>query len=135
MTKHLGLLIAIVAGLTLTSTAATAANEADQSPTPDISGKWALDLDTGGGTMATELALQQDGKDVTGVFSGLHDMTLKVQGRWDAAELTLSAHGEGHGGEVSLDFKGRLQKDGTLKGTVTTQMGEMTWIARRVPKG
>jgi len=134
--KHLGILMAAVACLALTAGAPAGGSGVQQPPAESVTGTWALDIDTGSGLLSAELALQQDGKDVTGTFSGLHDMTLVVQGRWDAGELTLSTHGDGHGGEqLSLGFKGRLQKDATLKGSLTTHMGEVTWVARRVPRG
>lgn len=102
-----------------------------QAAPPSVAGKWLMTFETDQGVMTASLVLEQQGEAVTGRFSGLHDMDLGVRGEWTAAQLAFEASGDAHGQTVSINFVCTLEKDGTLKGRLTSEMGAMPWTAAR----
>ncbi len=101
------------------------------STVPEVAGKWVLTIGAADEAVATELVLEQAGAEVKGSLSGLHGMTLSVEGRWSEGTLGFSALAHADHGELSLDFTGTLEKDGTLKGSMSSPMGERPWRAER----
>ena len=101
----------------------------DQKAAPGVAGRWTMSVKGGPhGDTTMGLALEQKGKQVTGIFSTPHGDELQVQGDFADATLTLATPG---GGDVKITMSAKLKEDGTLDGYLSSQMGDMTWTARR----
>lgn len=110
-------LLAMVACAVLTSSA------------PTVTGTWTMTVDSPHGLMTTSLTLKEDGGSVTGTFtSGGHMPDMNVSGSFEDGTLKLETTGDHHG---ALTFTAKLQEDGTLSGSVSTEIGDMDWTARR----
>ena len=74
------------------------------------------------------LTLEQNGKKVSGILATPHGDDLQMEGEFAAGTLTLATPG---GGESKITMTAKLKDDGTLDGYLSSQMGDMTWTARR----
>ena len=74
------------------------------------------------------LTLEQNGKKVSGIFATPHGDDLQLEGEFAEGTLTLATPG---GGEAKITMTAKLKDDGTLDGYLSSQMGDMTWTARR----
>ena len=81
------------------------------------------------GDMAMGLSLKQEGTKVTGTLTTDHTGDLPVEGELQGRTLKLSTTGNA---EPQLTLTGTLKDEGTLGGTLSSQMGDMTWSAERV---
>ena len=74
------------------------------------------------------LDLAQEGKKVTGTLATPHGDDLRVDGEFVGGTLTLATPG---GGDSHITMTAKLKDDGTLDGYISSQMGDMTWTAKR----
>ena len=96
---------------------------------PSVAGRWTVAVKGGPhGDMTMGLELEQNGKKVTGTFATPHGDDLQVEGELSEGTLTLATPGEG---ESRITMTAKLKEDGTLDGYLSSQMGDMTWTARR----
>ena len=103
----------------------------DQKAAPGIAGRWTMSVKGGPhGDATMGLALEQKGKQVSGTFATPHGDDLQVQGEFAEGTLTLATPG---GGDAKITMTAKLKDDGTLDGYLSSQMGDMTWTARRAP--
>jgi len=103
----------------------------DQKAAPGIAGRWTMSVKGGPhGDATMGLALEQKGKQVSGTFATPHGDDLQVQGEFAEGTLTLATPG---GGDSKITMTAKLKDDGTLDGYLSSQMGDMTWTARRAP--
>lgn len=103
--------------------------KADQKAAPRVAGKWTVSVKGGQhGDATMGLALEQDGKQVSGIFATPHGDNLQVQGEFAERTLTLATPG---GGDSRITMTAKLKDDGTLDGYMSSQFGDMTWTARR----
>ena len=77
------------------------------------------------------LELTQEGKKVSGAFATPHGDELQVAGEFAENTLNLATTS---GGESKISMTAKLKEDGTLDGYLSSQMGDMTWTARRVAR-
>jgi hypothetical protein len=83
------------------------------------------------GDVRMGLELTQEGKKVSGTFATPHGDDLQVTGEFAEGTLTLATTS---GGESKISMTAKLKEDGTLDGYLSSQMGDMTWTARRVTR-
>ncbi|HEY2433239.1 MAG TPA: hypothetical protein VGI12_11250 [Vicinamibacterales bacterium] len=96
---------------------------------PTVDGAWTMTVSgSPHGDAAMGLTLKQDGTKVSGTFSSPHG-DMAIAGEFVNGELKLSTT-SGTEDEKIL-FSARLRDDGTLAGSVSSPMGDMTWTARR----
>jgi hypothetical protein len=101
----------------------------DQKPAPGVAGRWTMSVKGGPhGDTTMGLALEQNGKKVSGIFATPHGDDLQVVGEFAEGTLALATPG---GGESKITMTAKLKDDGTLDGYLSSQLGDMTWTARR----
>ena len=99
---------------------------------PSVGGRWAMSVDAGPhGNTTMGLVLTQDGSKVTGTFSSPHG-DMAVAGEFAQGELKVATTAGKEDDRIYL--QARLNEDGTLAGTLSSPMGDMTWTAKRVKK-
>jgi hypothetical protein len=85
------------------------------------------------GSITSTMVLKQDGKSITGTFSNPHgEGLLPVVGQLVDGALTFNVDMKADDHEMHLAFKGAVKDDGSLAGTMTSQMGESKWTAVRM---
>ena len=95
---------------------------------PDLTGTWALAVDSPHGTAAMSLVLTQKGERVDGTFISGHGHDVTLAGQFTGGALKLESADEG---DHKVIFNARLKDDGTLAGYVSGPMGDMKWTASR----
>jgi hypothetical protein len=105
---------------------AAAATIAGTSASATIAGKWTLtsDVSTGGPSV---LDIKVDGTTVSGTLNGPSG-NLTVVGEYKDATLVFSVD---YQGQVTVNFIGKLQEDGSLAGTLEYGQGPFNWKAVR----
>ena len=99
----------------------------------DLSGAWTLTVRTDQGVTTPTWNLTQEGTRLTGRYSsealGQNDVTGSVEG--GAITISFEANLQGQG--VPVVYRGTLQDDGTLAGTIDVAGGMLTgsFTARR----
>ena len=97
----------------------------------NVTGTWTMNVEGGPhGNATMGLVLKQDGTKVTGTFSSGHSADMEVTGQFKDGQLDV----ETQGGESRIIFSARLKADGTLSGSISSQMGDMKWTASRQPE-
>ena len=128
--KRLTLLVAFVTALCLASPALFAHVGAQDKPI-DVSGRWALTVETAGGTGSPSVELEQGGETLTGNYSSEVFGEQKVTGTIKGTAITFGFTTEFQGSKVAVTYAGTV--DGaTMKGTVTVgEMGEGTFTGKK----
>jgi hypothetical protein len=78
--------------------------------------------------MTIVLELKQDGKNLTGNFMIPDHGDLDVVGEFADGKIQLNSTENGY---AQLSMVGKLNSDGSLAGSLTSTMGDMTWTATR----
>jgi hypothetical protein len=103
-----------------------------------VDGRWTMHVKGGPhGDMTMNLELAQgsekdskkDSRKITGTFTTPHG-DLPVEGELVDATLTIATTG----GDTQVSLTAKLKENGTLEGYLSSQMGDMTWTARRAGK-
>jgi hypothetical protein len=132
-TRTMGLL-AVIALMVLPTTEARGAHRdqektADQKAAPGVAGRWTVSVKgSPHGDVTMGLNLAQEGKKVSGTLATPHGDDLQVEGEFIEGKLTIATPGEG---ESRISMTAKLKEDGTLDGYLSSQMGDMTWTAKR----
>jgi hypothetical protein len=99
---------------------------------PSVAGRWRMSVDAGAhGTTSMGLALEQDGKKVTGTFLSPHG-EMPVQGEFVDGTLQLATTSKEEDDTPHITLNATLNDDGTLAGYLSSQRGDLTWTAERV---
>jgi len=129
--------VAIVVAIALSGSLPTGTHRApavqdkktDQQAAPGVAGRWTMSVKGGPhGDATMGLALEQKGKQVSGIFATPHGDDLQVQGEFAEGTLTLATPG---GGDAKITMTAKLKDNGTLDVYMSSQLGDMTWTARR----
>ena len=80
------------------------------------------------GATTMGMALEQEGKTVTGSFASPHG-ELALAGEFADGTLTLATK---NADGPQITFNAKLKENGTLAGYLSSEMGDMTWTAERV---
>jgi hypothetical protein len=93
-----------------------------------VTGTWTMNVEGGPhGNATMGLVLKQEGTKVTGTFSSGHSADMEVAGQFKDGQLDV----ETKGGESRIIFSAKLKADGTLSGSISSEMGDMKWTASR----
>ena len=104
----------------------------EEKSAPSVTGRWSMSVKgSPHGDVTMGLELTQEGKKVSGSFATPHGDNLQVAGEFAEGTLTLATTS---GGESKISMTAKLKEDGTLDGYLSSQMGDMTWTARRVTR-
>ena len=95
---------------------------------PSVAGQWTLNVKSPHGEVGMALDLTQEGKKITGTLATPHGDDLPVTGEFIENTLTLATPGSG---DSRITMTAKLKENGTLDGYLSSQMGDMTWTARR----
>jgi hypothetical protein len=91
----------------------------------NVTGKWTLTVETGGGSGSPTLTFKQDGEKLTGHYSsqtlGEADFTGTVKG--NAIQFTFNANAQGT--EIDVVYAGTVDGN-TMKGTVNMAGGQLS---------
>ncbi len=134
MTTRTTAFLAVIALTVLPATEARTAHcyqatKTDQKAEEGVAGRWtAFVKGSPHGDITMGLDLAQEGKKVTGTLATPHGDNLQVEGEFVGGMLTLATPG---GGDAHITMKAKLKDDGTLDGYLSSQMGDMTWTAKR----
>lgn len=97
----------------------------------DVSGTWALAVETAGGTGNPSVTLEQKGESLTGTYSSPLFGEQKVTGSIKGNAFTFSFTGTIEGNTFTVTYSGTVEKD-TMSGKVTLgEMGEGTFTGKR----
>jgi hypothetical protein len=97
----------------------------------DVTGKWALDVQTSGGNGTPTVTLKQDGEKVTGHYSSATLGEADVTGTIKGADLTFSFTANVQGTSINVTYTGTVDKD-SMKGSVSLgDVGEGTFTGKR----
>jgi hypothetical protein len=94
-----------------------------------VAGKWTLSVNSPHGSVSMDLVLKQDGKKVTGTLTHGRAADIPIQGEF--ADGALSFQVAAQGDLEAMEFRGKLQADGTLSGYFTGSMGDMKVAGKR----
>jgi hypothetical protein len=119
------IVLALIAAAPLTA-------QSSASKPASVAGNWDVSISMQDGTLPATMALALDGKKVTGTFNSEHSGEVPVDGQFVDGRLTFTAlvH-SGSPQEMKIEFAGALKADGTMAGTLSSPMGDMTWTASR----
>ena len=109
-----------------------------------VAGTWTMSAEG----MSLRLVLAQKGKTVTGTLQNPHGGVIPVTGEFAGGQLTFSgssdtpadgpgAHAEPAPGfalsahPIQVSATGTVKADGSLAGSLTSNVGDMTWTAVR----
>jgi len=122
------MLLLITVVLSALATTARAQTDKDRKA-PSVSGGWTLNVDGGPhGAVTMGLSLKQADEKITGSFSSPHG-DVPVEGTFADGRLKLATPA---GGEVQVTFSATLKADDTLSGYISSEMGDMTFMATRI---
>ena len=95
--------------------------------TTDLSGKWNVAVSIHGpGDIV--LDMKQDGSRISANFMIVDHGDLEMTGEFIDGNLTLNTTENAF---TQMTLYGKLKDDGTLAGSATSAMGDMTWTASR----
>ena len=96
----------------------------------DVSGPWALQVETAAGGGAPTVTFKQEGEKLTGQYVGQFGES-KLTGTLKGAEITFGFDVDVQGSTVRIVYTGTVEKD-AMKGAVTFgDMGEGTFTGKR----
>ena len=97
----------------------------------DVSGAWALTVETAQGTTSPSVTLKQDGEKLTGTYSSQVFGEQKVTGTLKGNAIMFSFTGAIEGTTLTVTYSGTVEKD-TMKGKVTLgDAGEGTFTGKK----
>jgi hypothetical protein len=109
-----------------------------------IAGRWTMSTEG----MSLRLVLAQKGKKVTGTLQNPHGGTIALKGEFTGGQLTFSGSSDGpadarsahaqplpgfaaNAPALRVSATGTVKADGSLAGSLTSNVGDMTWTAVR----
>ena len=129
--KHLTLLVTIAMAFYAASPVPLLAHGAPQDKPVDVAGKWALTVETAGGTGTPTIELTQDGETLAGTYSsqvfGEQKLTGTIKGNAISFGFTASVQGAA----VTVTYTATADAT-TMKGKVTAgDLGEGTFTGKK----
>ena len=96
----------------------------------NISGAWAVTVETDQGSGSPSFTFKQDGEKLTGTYKGMFG-EAPLQGTVKGNEINFSVKVNAQGTDITVEYKGTIEKD-SMKGTVKLgEMGAGTWTGKR----
>jgi hypothetical protein len=90
-----------------------------------VAGSWNMSVQS----MSMHLVLEQKGNEITGTLDNPHGGTIQLKGQFNGGKITFSGASDDH--SIELSAAGDLKADGSLAGSLTTNIGDMMWTAAR----
>jgi len=107
------------------------AGAAGQDKPVDVSGNWALTVETSGGTGTPSVELKQDGETLTGNYSSQVFGEQKVTGTIKGNAITFGFKASFQGNDVTVTYTGTVE-GATMKGKVILSgLGEGTFTGKK----
>jgi hypothetical protein len=132
--KRLASLVTIAIALPVGGSLSLAAHPAGQDKSVDVTGKWALTVQTGAGTGSPSVELKQDGEKLTGTYSSAVFGEQKVTGTIKGSGIMFSFTASFQGNSATVTYEGTAEAT-TMKGKVTVgDMGEGTFTGEKQKK-
>jgi lipopolysaccharide export system protein LptA len=129
--KHLALLVTIVMTFYAASPLPLLAHGARQDKPVDVAGKWALTVETAGGTGTPTIELAQDGQSLSGTYSSSVFGEQKLTGTIKGDAISFGFTGSFQGATVTVTYTGTADPT-TMKGKVTVgDVGEGTFTGKK----
>jgi hypothetical protein len=129
--KRITLLVTIALVLRLGSVSPALTHVASQDKPADVAGKWALTVETSGGTGTPSVEFQQDGETLTGNYSSQVFGEQKVTGTVKGNAITFGFKASFQGNDVTVTYTGTADAS-TMKGKVTISgLGEGTFTGKK----
>jgi hypothetical protein len=100
------------------STASTPSTTATTS-TPSLTGTWNVTIELPNMTATPTMVLKQDGEKVTGEYVSAQYGKFPMTGTLKGADVLLSFQMNLEGTSLNVTYSGKVEKDGTMKGSVT----------------
>src|SRR5262245_40597183 len=121
-------IVAVIAGIALAIVLSPSARELhaqdkDKKNSASVAGQWTLNVKSSHGEVGMALDLKQDGSRVTGTLATPHGDNLPVEGDFATSTLKLATAGSA---DARVTMTAKLKEDGTLDGSLSSQMGDMT---------
>jgi len=97
----------------------------------DISGEWVFQVETSAGTGSPTFTFKQDGEKLTGQYKGAFG-EAPLTGTFKDGKIAFTIKVDAQGQQLTINYTGTLEKDGTMKGTVDLgEVGSGTWTGKR----
>lgn len=129
--KRLTLLVTLALVFRLGFPAPVLADAAGQDKPVDVSGKWALTVETSAGTGTPSVEFKQDGETLTGNYSSQVFGEQKVTGTIKGNAITFGFTTSFQGSTVTVTYTGTADTS-TMKGKVTVgDLGEGTFTGKK----
>src|SRR3954447_8541633 len=97
----------------------------------DVTGKWALNVETSGGSGTPTVTLKQDGERLTGHYSSATLGEADVTGTIKDADFSFTFTANVQGTSINVTYTGGADKD-AMKGRVSLgDLGEGTFSGKR----
>jgi len=116
--------------LCTTSGLATTLSSQDNAK-PNVTGAWQFQVETPNGTGSPTFNFKQEAEKLTGQYKGAFgEAPLTGTVKDNKIEFTLKVEVQGQA--LTLTYTGTIEKDGTMKGTVSLgEAGSGTWTGKR----
>lgn len=111
--------------------------EPEEPPAVDVTGSWEMELEASMGTVKADLALEQEGADLSGTMTTQFGTARVVEGVVSGDEVTFTVELEAGGQTLRIDFSGTASGDG-MSGSGSgppDAVGSFTWEAERAGPG
>jgi hypothetical protein len=128
--RGLFLVLLVTAALPSVSGAGGVRGRLPQDKPQDVSGSWALTVETGQGTATPSVTFKQDGEKLTGNYSSQVFGEQKVTGTIKGNAITFTFNGSLEGNSVTVTYTGTVEKD-TMKGKVSIGGFEGTFTGKK----
>lgn len=92
----------------------------------DVSGTWQLAVTTDQGVTHPTVTFRQEGADLTGDYSSEALGQNRVSGTVDGTSVTWSFSATLQGQDIPVRYRGTLQDDGTISGSIDIAGGMLT---------
>lgn len=92
----------------------------------DVSGTWQLAVTTDQGVTHPTVTFRQEGADLTGDYSSEALGQNRVSGTVDGTSVTWSFSASLQGQDIPVRYRGTLQDDGTISGSIDIAGGMLT---------
>jgi len=114
-----------------TTPAKPPATSAPANNSSDISGEWAFQVETAAGSGSPTFTFKQDGEKLSGQYKGAFG-EAPLTGSFKDGKIAFTIKVDAQGQQLTINYTGTLEKDGTMKGTVDLgDVGSGTWTGKR----
>lgn len=129
--KQLFVLVAVLMAFCTASPVPLLALAAHQDKPVDVAGKWALTVETAGGTGTPTIELTQDGEILAGTYSSAVFGEQKLTGTIKGSVISFGFTGSVQGTTVTVTYTATTDAT-TMKGKVTVgELGEGTFTGKK----